>query len=1058
MDKNLIKELARSLQGQLTSDRLTQALYATDASVYRRTPLAVAFPETVEDIKKLILFAGKYGVGLIPRTAGTSLAGQCVGEGIVVDVSKHFTEILHLDEEKKQVTVQPGVIRDELNRYLEPFGLFFGPNTSTSNRCMIGGMVGNNSSGTTSIQYGVTRDKVVAMKTLLSDGSEAEFRALSDTDYLERMNTSSLESSVYKNIHKELSDKEIQERIYAEFPKPEIHRRNTGYAVDELLHNRMFGSTDADFDLCKLLCGSEGTLAFTTEITLQLDDLPPKLAAMVVTHYHNLEDCLSDVSPMMQHSLHTCEMMDRVILDCTKNNREQLKNRFFVEGDPAALLMLEVKANTESELQVQLQALLKTILESGRSYASPVLEGGDISKAIELRKAGLGLLGNMVGDRKAVACIEDTAVALEDLKDFIGEFTEIMRSYGQDAVYYAHAGAGELHLRPILNLKQSADVGMFRGITTDVAKLTKKYRGSFSGEHGDGIVRAEFIPLMIGDKNYQLLRRIKAYFDPKNIFNPGKIVDAYPMDQSLRYEIDRLEPQIKTMLDFSDSHGILKAAEKCNGSGDCRKSEHVNGTMCPSYHATKNEKDTTRGRANALREFLTVSEKKNRFDEKELKEVFDLCLSCKACGSECPSNVDVSTLKSEFLYQYQEANGYPLRSKLFAYNTTLNRLGSRVAGLTNAVYASGFLSGLLKKSAGVAPERTLPKVSSFDFDAYLQFLKKQDYSDVRRVQNNTATKEHSATQEQAAAPGRAATAEPSANGKNLSSKRSVVLYIDEFSQYLDVELGKDAIELLSRLGYEVTLFYGESGRTYLSKGFLKQAKKLALAHIPKLKTFADEGRPVIGLEPSAILTFRDEYKRFYDDRETTNAIALNCFLMEEFLAQEIQKGTLTSAQFTKEAKTIKIHNHCHQKALSSQKVTFDVLNLPENYKVSIIPSGCCGMAGSFGYEKEHYEVSMQVGELKLFPSIRKSSEDTIISANGTSCRHQIYDGTKRRALHPVTILKQALLEDEVLQNGEVSIEKKTVQDEQTSQDIKSSGNAEKPKNREEAPQDKASPV
>ena len=957
------------MQGQVLSDKLTKALYATDASVYRKTPVAVAFPKTVDDIKKLIVFAGNNKVGLIPRTAGTSLAGQCVGDGIVVDVSKHFTKIISLDEEKKQVVVQPGVIRDELNQYLDPYGLFFGPNTSTANRSMIGGMVGNNSSGTTSIQYGVTRDKVVSLKTILSDGSEAEFSALSESEFRSKMDANSIEASIYKNIYKELSNQEIQKNIISEFPKPEIHRRNTGYAVDELLHNTVFGNDTDNFNLCKLLSGSEGTLAFTTEITLQLDDLPPKYAAMVVTHYKTLEDCLSDVALVMRHHLHLCEMMDKVILDCTKNNREQLKNRFFVEGDPAALLMLELKADTESNLEQQLNELQATISASGLSYANPVLKENDIKKAIELRKAGLGLLGNMVGDKKAVACIEDTAVALEDLSDFIIEFSEIMKGYGQSAVYYAHAGAGELHLRPILNLKQSADVGMFRGITTDVAKLTKKYRGSFSGEHGDGIVRAEFIPLMIGEENYELLKRIKSYFDPHNIFNPGKIVDAYPMDESLRYEIDRREPEIKTLFDFSDSEGILKAAEKCNGSGDCRKTENMKGTMCPSYHATKNEKDTTRGRANALREFLTVSDRKNKFDQKELKEVFDLCLSCKACGSECPSNVDVATLKAEFLYQYQETNGYPLRSKLFAYNTKLNRLGSMVSGLTNAIYDSGLLGGLLKKSAGVAAERNLPKVSSFNFDKYLQLIKK----------------------------------------KHDTSKRKVILYIDEFSQYLDIELGKDAIEVLTRLDYDVQLFYGESGRAYISKGFLKQAKKLALTNIPRLKKFADAGSPVVGLEPSAILTFRDEYKRFSSDSETTNAIAQNAFLLEEFLAQEIEKGELTSDRFTKEAKTVKIHNHCHQKALSNQKVTFDVLNLPENYSVSIISSGCCGMAGSFGYEKEHYDVSMQIGELKLFPSVRKSSEDTIISANGTSCRHQIYDGTKRQAMHPVTILKNALI-------------------------------------------------
>ena len=969
MNNKLLHDLAADLEGELLDDKLTKSLYATDASVYRKIPVAVALPKTKEDIKRLIRFANKHTVGLIPRTAGTSLAGQCVGDGIVVDVSKNFTKIISLDKEKKQVTVQPGVIRDELNQYLEPFGLFFGPNTSTSNRCMIGGMVGNNSSGTTSIQYGVTRDKVIALKTILSDGSEASFGTISKTDFETKIKENTLEASLYKNIYKELSNNSIKEEIKQQFPKPEIHRRNTGYAVDELLKSSFFEGPEQGLNLANLLCGSEGTLAFTTEVTLSLDDLPPSYSAMVVTHYSSLEDCLLDVAPVMKHPLQLCEMMDKVILDCTKNNRKQLANRFFVDGDPEALLMLQLSAHSEVELQELIQELQATIKQSGLSYANPVLYGKDIKKAIELRKAGLGLLGNIVGDMKAVACIEDTAVALEDLKDFIGEFTQIMQGYDQKAVYYAHAGAGELHLRPILNLKKSDDVRLFRAITTDVAKLTKKYKGSFSGEHGDGIVRAEFIPLMIGDKNYELLKRVKTYFDPNNILNPGKIVNPYPMDKSFRYDIDRNEPSVETLLDFSDSEGILKAAEKCNGSGDCRKTHHMPGGMCPSYHATKNEKDTTRGRANALREVLTNPENTNAFDSKELKDVFDLCLSCKACASECPSNVDIATLKAEFLYQYQETNGYPLRSKLFAYNTKLNKIGSKVPGLTNAVYDSKILGGLLKQMSGVAQQRSLPKVYSFNFDKHLQDSKKH----------------------------------------NVINKKKVILYIDEFTRYLDIEVGKDAIDLLGRLGYDVTLFYAESGRTYLSKGFLKQAKKLAEKNSKQLLAFSDKGLPILGLEPSALLSFRDEYKRMSKSPESAQRIAAISFLIEEFLANEINEGIIDANSFTAEEKTVKIHNHCHQKALSNQKVTFDVLNLPKNYKVTIIASGCCGMAGSFGYEKEHYEVSMKVGSLKLFPAVNKADANTIIAANGTSCRHQIFDGTKRVAKHPVSVLKEALL-------------------------------------------------
>lgn len=962
----MLSELSARLEGQLLFDDLHKALYATDASVYRKVPLAVAFPKNTADIKKLIGFALEKQIGLIPRTAGTSLAGQCVGDGIVVDTSKHFTKIIHFDKEKKQVRVQPGVVRDELNLFLKPHGLFFGPNTSTSNRCMIGGMVGNNSSGTTSIKYGVTRDKVVGMKTILSDGSEAVFEYLSPEEFNQKTKLTSFEGEIYRNIHKELSNTAIAEEIRKEFPKPSIHRRNTGYAVDELLGNEVFGDGQEQFNFCKLLSGSEGTLAFTTEITVQLDELPPAHSAMVCTHYCTLEECLSDVALVMQHDLHLCEMMDKVILDCTKNNRQQLANRFFVNGDPAAILMLELKDDDEGNLNTQVEALIKTV-EKGNSYANPVLYGADINKAIELRKAGLGLLGNMIGDRKAVACIEDTAVDVADLKEFILEFSKIMKEYGQDAVYYAHAGAGELHLRPILNLKKSDDVGLFRQITTDVAKLTKKYKGSFSGEHGDGIVRAEFIPLMIGEKNYELLQRVKDAFDPNRIFNPGKIVDSYPMDESLRYEIDRKEPEVNTLLDFSDNEGILKASEKCNGSGDCRKSHDMKGGMCPSYHVTKDEKDTTRARANALREFLTNSDQKNRFNHTEIKDAFDLCLSCKACAKECPSNVDVSTLKAEFLFQYQETNGYSTRSKLFAKNTKYNALGSKLPQLTNAVFESKFLSGLLKKSSGVAQQRSLPKVYNVDFEKYLNQKQKEN------------------------------------------TKKKVVLYLDEFTKYLDVEVGKDAIDLLVGLGYEVELFYTESGRTYLSKGFLKEAKKLAIKNLEKLKPFIEKGFPIIGLEPSGILSFRDEYKRMADNNEVVSKLAANSFLLEEFLSAEAIVGTITSEHFTDEQKEVKIHAHCHQKALSNQKVTFDILNLPKNYKVTIIPSGCCGMAGSFGYEKEHYELSMNVGELKLFPAVRKATQETIISANGTSCRHQIFDGTGRKALHPATILREALL-------------------------------------------------
>ena len=964
IEKIKLEEIGNKLSGSLVYDDLHKALYATDASVYRKIPLAVAYPKDEKDLQILIEFATSNHLTLIPRTAGTSLAGQCVGDGIIVDVSKYFTNILAFDELNKTITVEPGVVRDELNLFLKPFGLFFGPNTSTSNRCMIGGMVGNNSSGSTSIRYGVTRDKVLQIDGVLSDGSLVSFKELTSKEFKLKTLIKSLEGSIYASIYNELSQELVQQEIKNQFPKPSIHRRNTGYAVDELLDSDLFGGKDASINIAKLLSGSEGTLVFSTAITLQLDTLQPKESVIIASHFESIKESLKATVLAMNHELYACELMDKVILDCTKNNREQAKNRFFIKGDPEAILMLEVSGDTKEEAQKKADELISNLNENNFGYHHPKVVGENIKRMFNLRKAGLGLLGNIIGDKKAVACIEDTAVDLNDLPNYIDEFTKIMDKYQQKAVYYAHAGAGELHLRPILNLKKSEDVSLFRKITTETALLVKKYQGSFSGEHGDGIVRAEFIPLMIGEKNYQLLRRIKKSFDPNNVFNKGKITDAFPMDKSLRYSIDRKEPEVKTIQDFSDNQGILKLAEKCNGSGDCRKPASAGGAMCPSYRATKDEKDTTRARANTLREFLTNSKKSNKFNHQELKEVFDLCLSCKACASECPSNVDVAALKSEFLYQYQEENGYSFRNSMFANNVKYNKIGSLFPSLTNLVLNT-FLTKFIM---GVSLKRSVPKLTSKTLKSWYN---KQTHS---------------------------------------SSKKIIYIFCDEFTNFYDTEIGKDTVIVLKRLGYNPTFIkHPESGRSFISKGFLKEAKVVANKNVSIFKDLITNKTPLIGIEPSAILTFRDEYIRLADDVNSAKIIAKNTFTIEEFLQNEFEKGNIRANQFTTEKKSIKIHGHCHQKALSSTQATFSILNIPENYSPTIMNTGCCGMAGSFGYEKEHYKISMQVGEDTLFPKLRNTSKETEIIASGTSCRHQILDGTKRQAKHPITVLREALI-------------------------------------------------
>lgn len=972
----LLDSLATQLEGELKYDSLTKTLYATDASVYREIPLAVAFPRSEGDLKKLIHFARENKTSLIPRTAGTSLAGQCVGNGIVVDVSKYFTKILEFNKDEKWIRVQPGVVRDELNAFLRPHGLFFSPITSTANRAMIGGMVGNNSSGTTSIVYGTTREKVIKLDVLLSDGSDVVFKEMTKQEFEAKCDLDSIEGKLYRQIKEELSDPINHKNINEHFPKKSIHRRNTGYAVDYLLDSEIFSEVGNPFNFCKLLAGSEGTLAFTTEIKLSLDPLPDPVEVVVAAHFVSIHRSMKAAQVAMKHPSTAVELMDKIILDCTKESLEYSKNRYFVEGDPMALLMVEFTGKTEGEARQKAEKLIEDLKKAALGYAYPIIGPALVKSAWALRSAGLGLLANIPGDSKAVACIEDTAVDIVDLADYIDEFDEMMKAFGQEPVHYAHAGAGEIHLRPILDLKKKADQEDFYKISETTAKLVKKYNGSLSGEHGDGRVRAPFIPLMVGEENYQLLRRIKYTWDPENIFNPGKIVDTAPMNTSLRYEPEMVTPVHDTVLDFGQVGGILRMAEKCNGSGDCRKlPTSGGGTMCPSYQATRNEKDTTRGRANTLREFLSKDAKPNAFDHKEIKDALDLCLSCKGCTAECPSNVDMSTMKAEFLYQYQKTNGVPLRSKAFGYINELNELGSRVSGISNFFLGGKWSGKLMKSTLGIADKRNLPEISKVS---------------LRKWYNKNY----------ASLPGK------------TNVEKSLYLFVDEFTNHNDTEIGIKAVQLLKKLGYDVKVIqHEESGRSALSKGLLPKAKKHAEANVKAFQKLVDADTPLVGIEPSAILSFRDEYPRLVgkDLVEAAKHLKFHTLLIDEFIGREIVAGNIKADDFTDVTKHIKLHGHCHQKALSPLSWTQKLLSLPKNYTVEIIPSGCCGMAGSFGYEAEHYDVSMQIGEMVLFPSVRTAAEDTLIAAPGTSCRHQIADGTGRKAKHPVEILWEALI-------------------------------------------------
>jgi FAD/FMN-containing dehydrogenase/Fe-S oxidoreductase len=967
---------ALQLEGEFYDDNTIRTLYATDASAYREVPQAVAVPRSVSDLKKLIAYAHATKTSLIPRTAGTSLAGQVVGKGIVVDVSKYFTQIIELNTQERWVRVQPGVIRDDLNLFLRPYGLMFGPETSTANRAMIGGMVGNNSCGSNSIVYRSTREHLLEVKTLLSDGTEAIFQSLDPDSFHAKCEEKGLEGQLYRTVRKMLSNEGNQESIRKEFPKQSVERRNTGYALDLLLETKPFTADPGqpDFNFCTLIAGSEGTLALITEIKLDLSPLPPKETGLLCVHFNSIDESLRANLLALPYGPTASELIDHYILECTKDNIEQRKNRFFVQGDPGAILVIEFKKDTREEIRELVAKVEADMRAAGLGYHFPLLFGEDTKKIWNLRKAGLGLLSNLPGDDKAVPVIEDTAVDVRDLPAYIRDFNDILKKYGLHSVHYAHAGSGEIHLRPILNLKTKEGNELFHTIAAEIAILVKKYQGSLSGEHGDGRLRGEFIPLMVGEKNFNMFREIKQAWDPEHIFNPGKIVDTPPMNSMLRYEPGQQTPSFPTLFRFHNQD-ILQHAEQCNGSGDCRKTHLSGGTMCPSFMATRNEKDTTRARANILREFLTRSDKANRYDNKEIYDVMDLCLSCKGCKSECPSNVDVAKLKAEFLQHYYDANGVPLRSRLIANFTRSAQLGSLAPGLYNIAMRSNWV----KKFAGFAPERSMPLLYKTTLRSWY--------------------KKHLT----AAAPAAVAPSAPT---------RRVYLFCDEFTNYNDVEIGIKAILLLERLGYEVILpEHLESGRTWLSKGLVREAKKIANHNIRQLQPLITADTPLIGIEPSAILAFKDEYPDLAEDAllDAANDLAQNSFLIDDFLAREIDRQHIHPGQFTTQHRSVMLHGHCQQKALSSVAGSVKILSLPANYSVSTVPSGCCGMAGSFGYEKEHYQLSQQIGELVLLPAVRSQGQDVIISAPGTSCRHQIKDGTGRKALHPVEVLYDALI-------------------------------------------------
>lgn len=959
------------------TDHIHRIAYSTDASAYREMPLGVAYPENDADIFELIRLARNEHTCLIPRAGGTSIAGQVVGKGIVVDVSKHLNKILEINAEERWARVQPGVVRDELNLALKPYGLFFSPETSTSNRCCIGGMVGNNSCGTHSLVYGSTRHHVLQLKGYLADGSYFDTEKRSDGE---------LENKIYAQLESWKNDPAKRSLIEENFPDKSLRRRSCGYAIDETIED--------DIDLCKLICGSEGTLCFITEIKVSLDVLPSAEHMVLCAHCQSLEDSYKANLIALKHNPVAIELMDGKILELSKGNTAAEKNRFFVEGDPSALLISEFNGN---DMDTNADALEKELQESGLAYTCTRVYGADVERVWALRKAGLGVLSGMKGDAKPIGVIEDTAVAPERLPDYLKEFAEMLDRLGLSCVYYGHISTGELHLRPIINIKTPEGKALFRSVAEETAKLCKKHKGSLSGEHGDGRLRGEFIPLMYGEECYRMMREVKQCWDADGIFNTGKIVDTPPMDAFLRFEVGQgyvLEKQLKNdktcfnwRADFdeckvegasgvrSQCHALMCSIEQCNGAGDCRKSNLIGGTMCPAFKESKDELMTTRARANILREVLTNGIDGETLTRHELAEVLYSCLACKGCKGECPSNVDMTRIRAEVLQQIYDKEGTPLRSFAVARMAMVEKLGHYVWPIYNLFASWKFSSNIIKHIVKFSTERDIPTLSRITM-RQLVWLEKRKY-------------------------------------KTPPTKGKVYLFADEFTNFQEAELGLTFAKLLLRLGYGVEIpKHVESGRAAISKGCLKLAKKFAVKNVNLLAEKVSAVTPLVGIEPSCILSFRDEYPDLVpaEMRTVAKRLGRNALLFDEFIMREVEKGNITSADFKDDAVEIWLHGHCHQKSLVGVEKTVAALKLLSKAKVNVIPSSCCGMAGSFGYEKEHYKTSLAIGEMVLFPAVRKAMANkdnvvpTIVCAPGTSCRQQILDGTGVHAVHPIELL------------------------------------------------------
>ncbi len=950
---DLEQELRRHVEGDVRFDTYSRLLYSTDASMYQVEPIGVVIPRHADDVQAVLEIANHRNVPVLPRGGGTSLTGQTVNHAIVLDFSAHMNQLLEVSQEEMWARVQPGLIQDELNQHLRPMGLLFGPDTSTANRATLGGMIGNNSGGSHSIAYGLTIEHVIELTALLADGSRAVFGEISPQDFAEKIKLPGLEGEIYRQLGQIRNN--YRDEIVARYPS--YWRRVCGYNLDELVKEQ-------PLNMARLIVGSEGTLLNVIEAKVRVVKKPAK-TALVVVHYKDLQEALESSQAILETVPYSLELTDKMILDLARANIELSKRMGFIQGNPAVILGVEYAGESDAEVRSKVEALEALRARHRFGYAAHIAYDADEQKAIwKLRKAGLGLLMGIKGDAKPIAFVEDTAVDPKYLPVFVPRFREIMAKHGTDGAYYGHCSVGCLHIRPIINLKTTRSLEQMKAIADEITDLVMEFGGAISSEHGDGRARSPYLERVYGPTILKAFRELKRAFDPKNLMNPGNIVDSPPLTENLRYGPEYKTWAPITLLDFSEQGGFAASVEMCNGVGVCRKT--IEGTMCPSYMATKDEEHSTRGRANALRAVLSGRVPASDFTSPRLYDVMDLCLECKACKAECPANVDMAKLKYEFLHHYYQANGLPLRNRIFGRIAELSKIGSRFAPISNLIASSRLNRWLMDRFLDIDSRRPLPAFAS-----------------------ETLTDWFNARQRADEAP-----------------RGPVVLFNDTFVTYNTPEIGRAAVELLEAAGYRVELVNKKCcGRPLISKGMLAEAKEHAAWNVTQLYPWVERGVAIVGLEPSCLLTLRDESVELLRN-DDARKVAQSSFLLEEFLLKERVHGL--SLSFQKGPRRALLHGHCHQKAMVGNGPTVAALQWA-NFEVIEVDSGCCGMAGSFGFEREHYDISITLGNRRLAPAVAAQPLSTEIVAPGASCRQQIEHLAGRRAKHPAEVLREALL-------------------------------------------------